>query len=99
VTTNATNWRELASRGDKSLKVRLLWSKAADRVKVVVAYEGLHEELEFHVAGAEALAAFNRPFAHAPSGTFGARAVERDPLRNGRVDATRPLHQSNGGTR
>jgi hypothetical protein len=79
-TTTANDWRELASRGNDDLKVWLFWSKTADRVRVAVADHRLGKEFEFDVAGADALAAFNHPFAYAPSPSFGSLEVERDPL-------------------
>lgn len=77
-TTAIKDWRELASRGNNGLDVRLLWSKAADRVKVAVADQRRSEEFEFDVTGADALAAFYHPFAYAPSRSFGSLEVERD---------------------
>ena len=59
------DWRELASRESDGLAVSLLWSKSADRVKVVVDDAKLDEQFELDVAGAEALAAFHHPFAYA----------------------------------
>ena len=58
-------WRELASRDGDGLEISLLWSKAADRVKVTVADSRLDESFELDIAGAEALAAFHHPFAYA----------------------------------
>jgi hypothetical protein len=59
------DWRELASRETGGLEVFLLWSKSADRVKVVLADSRLDEQFELDVAGADALAAFHHPFAFA----------------------------------
>ena len=59
------DWRELASREGDGLEISLLWSKAADRVKVTVADSRLDESFELDIAGAEALAAFHHPFAYA----------------------------------
>ena len=59
------DWRELASRDGDGLEISLLWSKAADRVKVTVADSRLDESFELDIAGAEALAAFHHPFAYA----------------------------------
>jgi hypothetical protein len=60
-----SNWRELASRKNNGLAIALLWSKAADQVKVTVVDARLDEEFEFEVERAEALAAFYHPFAYA----------------------------------
>ena len=59
------DWRELAGREGDGLEISLLWSKAADRVKVTVADSRLDESFELDIAGAEALAAFHHPFAYA----------------------------------
>jgi hypothetical protein len=58
-------WSELAVRQSDGLAVSLLWSKATGHVKVAVVDAHLDEQFEFHVAGAEALAAFDHPFAYA----------------------------------
>lgn len=70
LTTDSTSvalddWRELATREGDGLEISLLWSKAADRVKVTVADSRLDESFELDIAGAEALAAFHHPFAYA----------------------------------
>lgn len=70
LTTDSTSvalddWRELATRDGDGLEISLLWSKAADRVKVTVADSRLDESFELDIAGAEALAAFHHPFAYA----------------------------------
>jgi hypothetical protein len=65
------DWRELASREGDGLEISLLWSKAADRVKVTVADSRLDESFELDIAGAEALAAFHHPFAYAAGRGFG----------------------------
>jgi hypothetical protein len=58
-------WTELASRENDGLAVFLFWSKATDRVKVIVADSKLDDLFELDVPGAEALEAFNHPFAYA----------------------------------
>jgi len=58
-------WTELASRQSNGVAVSLLWSKAADRVKVTVSDSRLGDEFELDIANAEALAAFYHPFAYA----------------------------------
>ena len=66
-------WSELAVRENDGLAVSLLWSKATGRVKVAVIDAYLDEQFEFHVPGADALAAFHHPFAYAAGlcGSFG----------------------------
>ena len=71
------DWWELASREGDGLAITLLWSRAADRVKVTVADSRLDEQFELHIAGAEALAAFHHPFAYAAGRGIGFA----DPLR------------------
>ena len=75
--TAIDDWRELSSREGDGLAITLLWSKAADRVKVTVADSRLDDEFELHIAGAEALAAFHHPFAYAAGRGIGFA----DPLR------------------
>ena len=61
----ATDWRELTSRESDHLEVSLLWSKSTNQVKVTVADLNSDEEFEFDVPGADALDAFDHPFAFA----------------------------------
>ena len=74
-------WSELAARENDGLAVSLLWSKGSGRVKVAVVDAHLDEQFEFHVAGADALAAFHHPFAYAtvPGASFGDTGARRDP--------------------
>jgi hypothetical protein len=58
-------WSELAVRENDGLAVALLWSRTTGRVKVAVVDAHLDEQFEFHVPGADALAAFHHPFAYA----------------------------------
>ena len=58
------HWRELASRDNDGLEVSLLWSKSADRVRLVVADTRLEVVFELDVAGVDALAAFYHPFSY-----------------------------------
>ena len=74
------DWRELAVREGDGIEVHLLWSKSADRVKVTVADAKFDEEFELDIAGADALAAFNHPFACVPSQCFASVEVERESL-------------------
>ena len=70
------DWRELAIREGDGIEVRLLWSGSANRVKVTVTDAKFDEEFEIDVAGADALAAFNHPFAFTPSRSFGSLEAE-----------------------
>jgi hypothetical protein len=49
-------------------------------VRVAVVDERLDETFEFDIAGADALAAFNHPFAFAPSESFSSLESVRRPL-------------------
>ena len=80
VLTAIDGWNELASRENDGLSVFLVWSKATDRVKVLVVDAKLDDAFELDVAGADALAAFNHPFAYVPSQSFGSVEVERESL-------------------
>jgi hypothetical protein len=59
------DWRELASRENDGLEVSLLWSRSVNRVKLTVADRESDQEFEFDVPGADALDAFEHPFAFA----------------------------------
>ena len=78
-----SDWRELTSRESDGLAVALLWNPATDRVVVVVSDSKLDEQFELHPAGADALAAFNHPFAFAASEgvPFGSPARETSDLQ------------------
>jgi hypothetical protein len=58
-------WSELAVRENDGLAVSLLWSKATDRVRVVVVDQMFKEELHVDVPAACALDAYYHPFAYA----------------------------------
>ena len=73
-----SDWRELASRESDGLAVTLLWNTTTDRVVVVVSDSRLEEEFELHPAGADALAAFNHPFAYAATEGVSFGVVARD---------------------
>jgi hypothetical protein len=64
-----SDWRELASRHTDGLMVRLVWSKATDRVRVTALDTKDGDSFDLDVPGAEALSAFYHPFAYstAPS--------------------------------
>ena len=74
-------WSELAVRENDGLAVSLLWSRATGRVKVAVVDVHLDEQFEFHVPGADALAAFHHPFAYAAGlgAAFGDASSRRGP--------------------
>jgi len=74
-------WSELAVREHDGLVVALLWSRGTGRVKVAVVDAHLDEQFEFHVPGADALAAFHHPFAYAtgPGASFGDTGSRRGP--------------------
>ena len=74
-------WSELAVRENDGLAVSLLWSRGTGRVKVAVVDAQLDEQFEFHVPGADALAAFHHPFAYATGlgASFGDTGSRRDP--------------------
>lgn len=74
-------WSELAIRENDGLAVALLWSSSTGRVKVAVVDAHLDEQFEFHVPGADALAAFHHPFAYAtgPGASFGDTGSRRGP--------------------
>ena len=75
-----SDWKELAGRQNEGLEISLLWSKSADRVKVTVVDSKFDEEFVLDVAGADALAAFNHPFAYLPSPSFGSVEAGRGSL-------------------
>ena len=74
-------WSELAVRENDGLAVSLLWSRAGGHVKVAVVDSQLDEQFEFHVPGADALAAFHHPFAYAAGlgASFGNAGSRRGP--------------------
>ena len=65
--THHESWSELASREADGIVVSLLWSRAGNRVKVVVADTRTERRFEFAVAPARALDAFRHPFIYAGS--------------------------------
>lgn len=74
-TTELTERRELAHRTDDGIDVTLFWSKASGRVAISVFHERSATTLEFEVDGAEALDAFNHPYAYAAAGGTRHRAT------------------------
>ena len=79
ITTDTSQWKELATRDTDGLTVSLLWSPATDAVKVTVADSRLDHEFELHVDGADALSAFHHPFAFAAAEGIAFDAPEREP--------------------
>jgi hypothetical protein len=75
------SWSELAVRENDGLAVSLLWSRRSGRVKVAVVDAHLDEQFEFHVAGADALAALHHPFSYAagPGASSGGAGPRRHP--------------------
>ena len=61
----APTTRELDHRHANGIDVRLLWDSCTNSVSVAVEDERLGEVLEFEVPAAEALAAFQHPYAYA----------------------------------
>jgi hypothetical protein len=60
--------RELAHRTNDGIDVTLFWSKASNRVTISVFHARSTTALEFEVDGADALDAFNHPYAYAATG-------------------------------
>jgi hypothetical protein len=65
--TPATTWRELARRTGNGVEVALLWNQARGCVKVAVSDGRLCHHVDLELTGADALRAFEQPFAHASS--------------------------------
>jgi hypothetical protein len=59
------DWAELDSRAGDGLEVSLMWSRAADRVKVAVRDLRAGRDFDVHVDSRKALEAFHHPFAFA----------------------------------
>jgi hypothetical protein len=64
--TSHTPIRELDHRNGDGIDVTLLWDPRTDTVSLAVIDERTGEVLTFAVDGAQALAAFHHPYAHAP---------------------------------
>ena len=67
-TIEVTERRELAHRTNDGFDVTLFWSKASNRVTISVFHARSATALEFEVDGADALDAFNHPYAYAATG-------------------------------
>ena len=65
-TTTLNDRRELAHRSNDGIEVTLFWSKPSNRVTIAVLDSHSDETLEFEVDGADALDAFNHPYAYLP---------------------------------
>lgn len=63
-----TDWRELARREGDGLEITLLWSESTDRVKVAVLDQRFDALFEINIDGADALSAFEHPFAFIATG-------------------------------
>jgi len=80
ITTDTSQWKELATRDTDGLTVSLLWDAATDAVKVTVADSKQDHDFELHVDGADALSAYYHPFALAAAQGFALDAVYRGSL-------------------
>ena len=84
ITTDTSQWKELATRDSDGLTVSLLWDPATDAVKVTVADSRLagltYRDFELHVDGADALSAYYHPFALAAAQGMAFDAVDRESL-------------------
>jgi hypothetical protein len=69
--------RELAHRTNDGFDVTLFWSKASNRVTISVFQARSATALEFEVDGADALDAFNHPYAYAATDGAGHIATPR----------------------
>ena len=64
-TTPDIEARELDRRTNDGIEVRLLWNARTDRVSVAVEDERSGESFELEIDSADALAAFQHPYAYA----------------------------------
>jgi len=80
ITTDLSQWKELATRDSDGLTVSLLWDSATNAVKVTVADLQLDHDFELYVDGADALSAFYHPFALAAAQGIAFDAVDRESL-------------------
>ena len=72
--------RELASRASNGIEVSLFWSRHDNRVTVEVFDEQLGEGFELDVDAADALDAFNHPYAYAAARGIPASAAAPEAL-------------------
>ena len=75
--------RELAQRQTGSVEVRLLWYAEADRVEVSLYDSETDTGFYVDVAPADALDAFNHPYAYAPLHATAPRVVEAEESHDG----------------
>ena len=73
--TELTEWRELAHRTNDGFDVTLFWSMASNRVTISVFHARSATALEFEVDGADALDAFNHPYAYAYTAAGGSHHI------------------------
>jgi hypothetical protein len=72
--------RELALRSSNGVEVGLYWSKTTNRVSIEVFDQRLDAGFEFEVDGADALEAFNHPYAYAATRGITTPAAEPEAL-------------------
>jgi len=80
ITTDLSQWKELATRDGDGLTVSLLWAPATDAVKLTVADSRLDHDFELFIDGADALSAFYHPFAFAAAEGMAFDAVDRESI-------------------
>ena len=61
MSTNATEWRELARTAGEGVEVALLRSESRNRAKVVVSDRHVCRHVDFELAASDAASAFERP--------------------------------------
>jgi hypothetical protein len=79
-------WSELAVRENDGLEVSLFWTKATDRVRVVVIDQMSKEELHIDVHAACALDAYYHPFAYASGRGLEPSCATSEPSTPGRPE-------------
>lgn len=77
--TTTTNQlpKELAYRASDGLEVWLLWTRATNRIFVLVVDSRVDDSFELDVSGEEALDAFHHPYAYASFRGVGYRRAGR----------------------
>jgi hypothetical protein len=79
----APDRKELAQRQTGSVEVRLLWYAEADRVEVSLYDSETDTGFHVDVPPADALDAFNHPYAYAPVHATAPRVVEAEEAHDG----------------
>jgi hypothetical protein len=79
-------WSELAVRENDGLEVSLLWSRATDRVCVVIVDQMFKEELQVDVPATCALDAYYHPFAYAAGRALEPTCATSDPSTRSRPE-------------